>query len=176
MLADALDQLRHVLAAPTLKGAVAAGAMIWAAAINQATDGFLVTFGIVSTLFILDGILGVWQALAFGEFNKRDLTKFISKMLAYSGVAVCAFTAGALTDLALPGSNLAVAFTLTTGANVALAGTDALSILGHVNKLTFGKLENLPILTKLRPMLEQMRDWEPAETVRTPHAAPNGGA
>lgn len=167
---QALDQLRQVIAAPTVKGIIAVSGALWAGVTNHATDAFLVSFGAVSALYSLDCILGVWQALVCGEFRKDKLTRFASKALAYTGVAACAFVAGLAADVALAGDALSVAYAFTTGANIMLAGTEGVSVLGHVDKLTDGALADK--LGWLRPMLEQMRDWTPATR---PKAAPNGG-
>ncbi|MCG3177493.1 MAG: hypothetical protein MOGMAGMI_02467 [Candidatus Omnitrophica bacterium] len=167
---QALDQLRQVIAAPTAKGLIAAASALWAGLTHHATDSFLISFGAVALLYSLDCLLGTWQAIAFGEFNKAKLSRFVSKALAYTGVSLCAFVAGIAADVALSADTLAVAYSLTTAANVMLAGTEGVSVLGHVDKLTDGALADK--LGWLRPMLEQMRDWTP--TVK-PKAAPNGG-
>lgn len=167
---QALDQLRQVIAAPTAKGILAVSAALWAGLTHHATDAFLISFGCVALLYSADCILGVWQALVCGEFKKTKLTRFVSKALAYTGVAFCAFVAGLAADVALTGDALTVAYAFTTGANIMLAGTEGVSVLGHVDKLTDGALADK--IGWLRPMLEQMRDWTPAVK---PKAAPNGG-
>lgn len=176
-MSPALEQLRNVIAAPTLKGILAVIAVLWAEAAHSASDGFLISFGAVALLFFLDGMLGTWQAVANGEFSKSRLTRWISKFLSYSGLALVAFVAGTLSATAIAvvvptADGLQGAYLLTTAVNTALAGTEAISILGHVNRLSDGALENLPIMAYLRPLLEQMRDWTPAPQ---PKAAPNGG-
>jgi hypothetical protein len=148
------------MAEPTVKGILAFSGILWAKLANSTTDGFLVSLGIVGVLYLLDGVLGTWSALQNGEFKKRQFAGFISKALAYSAVGICAIIVGTLTELAIGAElTLGIAFTLATGANVALAGTEGISVLGHVDRLTDGALADL--LGWLRPMLTQMRTWQP---------------
>lgn len=159
---EALDRLREVLLAPSIKGIGAVLCALWAALVHNASDAFLISLACVMALYAIDGVLGVWHAAKDGRFSRACFPRFISKAILYSLFAWVFFFSGAAFDALIGSSEGRLNFVLITAANTMLAVTEALSAIDHFDALTGGTVN----VAGLRRLLEQLREMRTQELTK----------